>query len=64
VRLQIYDVSGRLVKTLADGFMGEGVHSVGWDGTARNGSRASSGVYFYVLRTPERTAKNQLVMMK
>ncbi|HMI32210.1 MAG TPA: PKD domain-containing protein, partial [Candidatus Limnocylindrales bacterium] len=64
VRLHIYDVSGRLVKTLADGFMGEGAHSVAWDGTARNGSRVSSGVYFYVLDTPERSVKSQLVMMR
>jgi len=41
-----------------------GVHSVGWDGKAGNGSQAASGVYFYVLQTPERTVKSQLVMMK
>jgi hypothetical protein len=64
VNLRIYDVAGRLVKTLTDGFMGSGPHSVGWDGTTRDGSRVSSGVYFYVLQTPERTVKSQLVVMK
>ncbi len=64
VKLNVYDVSGRHVKTLADGFMGSGVQYVGWDGTSRTGSRVASGVYFYVLQTPERTVKSQLVVAK
>ncbi len=64
VRLHIYDVAGRLVKTLADEFMGSGAHHVAWDGTSRSGSRVASGVYFYVLETPGRTVKSQLVVAK
>jgi len=64
VKLNVYDVSGRLVKTLADRFMGSGVQHVAWDGTSRTGSRVASGVYFYVLETPERTVKSQLVVAK
>jgi len=64
VKLNVYDVSGRLVKTLADRFMGSGVQHVGWDGTSRAGSRVASGVYFYVLETPDRTVKSQLVVAK
>ncbi|MEZ4388129.1 MAG: S8 family serine peptidase [Candidatus Krumholzibacteriia bacterium] len=44
VRLQIFDVRGRLVQMLADGTMPAGRHEVQWD--AR---RAASGVYFYRL---------------
>jgi len=64
VRLHVYDVSGRLVKTLADEVMGSGLHAVAWDGTSRSGSKVSSGVYFYVLQTPERIFKSQLVVTK
>ena len=64
VRLHIYDVSGRLVKTLVNDVMGSGAHEVAWDGTSRSGSRVSSGVYFYVLQTPERIFKSQLVVTK
>jgi hypothetical protein len=64
VRLHVYDVSGRLVKTLADEAMGSGLHAVAWDGTSRSGSKVSSGVYFYVLQTPERIFKSQLVVTK
>ncbi len=64
VRLNVYDVTGRLVKALANEFMGAGVHYIGWDGTSRAGSRVASGVYFYVLQTAERTVKSQLVVAK
>jgi PKD repeat protein len=64
VRLAVYDVSGRLVNTLANRFMEAGIHDVRWDGTSRTGGRVASGVYFYVLQTPERTVKSQLVVAK
>jgi len=64
VRLNVYDVSGRLVKALANEFMGVGPHEVGWDGTSRQGARVASGVYFYVLQTPELTVKSHLVVAK
>jgi len=64
VRLNVYDISGRLVKALANQFMDAGVHDVRWDGTTRAGTRVASGVYFYVLQTPEATVKSQLVVAK
>jgi len=64
VGLHVYDISGRLVNTLADRYMERGIHEVMWDGTTRSGSRVSSGVYYYVLTTPERTVKSHLVVAK
>ena len=64
VTLRVYDVSGRLVSTLAEGDMGAGRQEVRWDATRRNGSRVPSGVYFYVLETPERTVKHDLVVAR
>ncbi len=49
--LRIFDVSGRLVKVLADGHsMPGGAHAVPWDGTDGLGSRMAAGVYFYQLQ--------------
>ena len=42
VKLSIYDVSGKLVSTLADGFKTAGTYSVTF-----NASNFSSGVYYY-----------------
>lgn len=48
VKLQIYDISGRLVETLVDAPQKPGAYQVEWDG-ARIGSVVRSGIYFYRL---------------
>jgi hypothetical protein len=46
VRFSIYDVTGRLVRLLADEDMAAGEHLRSWDGRGSDGSRAAGGVYF------------------
>lgn len=47
--LRIYDLRGQLVRTLHDGDLAAGAHSLRWDGRDRSGRAASSGTYFYRL---------------
>ena len=47
--LKIFDIGGRLVRTLAEGHLAAGRHLRTWDGMTTGGSRARSGVYFYRL---------------
>lgn len=49
VTLRVYDLSGRLVRSLVDEPRGAGSHEVWWDGTDRRGAAVPSGVYFYRL---------------
>jgi plastocyanin len=46
VRLEVFDASGRLVATLADGDFQAGQYSIPWDGRTLGGTEAPSGVYF------------------
>ena len=46
VSLRVYDVSGRLVRTLVDGEKGAGYHTAVWDGRDDAGTEVASGVYF------------------
>jgi YVTN family beta-propeller protein len=46
VRLALYDVRGRLVRTIIDEARGPGVHTVVWEGRDRRGRRVASGIYF------------------
>ena len=64
IRLRVYDVSGRHVSTLVDRVMDVGFHEVRWDGTSTDGSRVSSGVYYYVLETPEGSERSRIVVAK
>ena len=44
--LRIYDVNGRLVRTLFDGAADAGVHLARWDGRDDRGRTAGVGIYF------------------
>ena len=52
VRLNIYDVTGRLVARLADRAFDPGDHTLEWDGAHATGGRAPAGIYFYELAAP------------
>jgi hypothetical protein len=63
VSLGVFDVAGRLVRTLLGESRPAGVHEVVWDGRDEQGKRVSPGVYIYRLETPEhRSAKKVLVV--
>jgi flagellar hook assembly protein FlgD len=47
VKVEVYDVLGRSVKTLLSGDMQAGYHSALWDGTNGSGALVGSGVYYY-----------------
>jgi hypothetical protein len=46
VRLEIFDLTGRLVRTLVRGPAPFGSSTATWDGRAEDGSRVIAGVYF------------------
>jgi hypothetical protein len=46
VQVKIFDVSGRLVRTLADRMFEAGEHSLRWDGSDNDGRAVARGVYF------------------
>jgi hypothetical protein len=53
VLLEIFDVGGRRLRTLADGRMDAGIKSLVWDGRDGQGREAGSGIYFYKLQAGE-----------
>jgi hypothetical protein len=64
VELKVYDVTGRLVKTLANREFDAGSHDLFWDGTNDDGQLVSRGVYFYQLRTPSFVSQKKLALLK
>ncbi|UCH10378.1 MAG: T9SS type A sorting domain-containing protein [Fidelibacterota bacterium] len=49
IELAVYDITGKLVRTLDRGYRNAGRYAVTWDGRADNGLAVSSGLYFYRL---------------
>ena len=65
VRLTIYDVAGRAVRTLIDSAMQPaGEHAVVWDGRQDSGLRSSSGIYVYRLVTSDFSGTRKLVLVQ
>ncbi len=64
VKLAIYDVSGRLVKTLADEPFDRGTHSLEWDGGDAQGRCTASGVYFCRFEAGSYVGSRKLLMVK
>ncbi len=64
VTISIYDVSGRLVKTLVDDRRPAGTHQVVWDGRNASGNPVSTGVYFYRMVAGSFTDARRMVLLK
>ncbi len=59
VELKVYDVQGRVVQTLIDGYMDAGVHKFKY-----NASTLASGIYFYQLNVEGMTLTRQMILVK
>jgi hypothetical protein len=64
VRLDVYDVSGRLVARLVDEEQQLGDKAVQWDGRGMHGERVSSGVYYYRLQAGKDVISRTMVLLK
>lgn len=64
VNLSVYDLGGRLVRTLISGQIAAGQHTTRWDGRNDRGTQASSGIYLYRLTTPEGTLSRKMMLVK
>ena len=61
VVLRIFDVNGRVVRTLVNDNLAPGLHPVNWDGRDDTGRHVASGTY-YAQFVAGRVVKNQKVV--
>jgi hypothetical protein len=64
VRLSVYDLSGRTVRTLVDAYRSGGEHLAIWRGLDDHGRQVGSGVYFYRLEVDGTRLERKMVMLK
>jgi hypothetical protein len=65
VRLDVYDVSGRLVARLIDGArQSAGSHEVEWNGRDASGRAAASGIYVCRLTAGRETISRKMVLLR
>ena len=69
VKIDIYDISGHLVRSLDLGWKPLGSYmtpsgAAYWDGKNAVGERVASGIYFYTLQTSDFAATRRMVILK
>jgi hypothetical protein len=64
VRLMIFNVLGQKVRTLVNGRMEPGYHSVVWDGRSEEGRAVASGIYIYRFEAGDYSKTLKLMLLK
>jgi len=64
VSLRVYDVSGKLVRTLVSRTESPGYKSVAWDGRDESKKEVAGGIYFYRLRAARFTSTRKMVVIR
>ncbi len=63
ILLQIYNIRGQLIRTLAQGTFDAGDHQHWWNGTDQKQRRCASGIYLIRLKTPSGVHHRKLLMV-
>ena len=64
LELGVYDLSGRLVRSLHHGPIAAGTHRLEWNGRDDDSRRAAAGVYFVRFDSAERHLEAKLVKIQ
>ncbi len=61
INLTIYDILGRPIRTLVSGIKTPGEYNTIWDGRDNTGNRVQAGIYFYTLKTSNKSISQKLI---
>ncbi|NQT26886.1 T9SS type A sorting domain-containing protein, partial [candidate division KSB1 bacterium] len=64
VKISVFDMLGRFVKTLYDGYQSNGSYHVFWNGANETGVKVHSGIYIIRMRTETVTQVQKVMLMK
>jgi hypothetical protein len=59
--LNIYDATGRPVKTLVNSVLQSGIYNLIWNGTDDHNNKVAEGIYFYTLTTDKNNYTKKLI---
>jgi len=62
--LSIYNVQGQKIRTLIKEFQTPGAYNFTWDAKNENGSRVSSGMYFYQIKLDNEVHAKRMILLK
>ena len=64
VKLDIYDYSGKHVKSLLNGYSKPGLRQVRWNGENENGEKVAAGIYIYKIIKSNHVHSKKMILLK
>ena len=64
VMVDLFDISGRRIRTVLDDFLPVGEHTILWDGTTHDGRQASSGVYLIRMQAGRKAFTRRMTLVR
>ncbi|MCC7140945.1 MAG: T9SS type A sorting domain-containing protein [Candidatus Eisenbacteria bacterium] len=64
VRLELFDIAGRRVRSLLDAPLGAGFHLADWNGHTDQGYETSAGIYFVRMTAGDRTFERKVLRIR
>jgi photosystem II stability/assembly factor-like uncharacterized protein len=64
VKLVVYDILGRKIRTVFDGFRSAGTHTMSWDGLNDAGKNVASGIYIYKMTTGDQSLQKKMQLIR
>ena len=64
VRIEVFNVLGRRVKTLHEGELAAGTYTVTWDGRDDGNQSVATGIYLYRIKTDDFVEAKKMLLLK
>ena len=64
VSLKVYNLAGKLTRTLVLGTQKPGIYRIRWDGKDNSGKKVATGIYFYRMETEKFKATKKLTIIR
>ena len=64
VKVTIYSILGEKVNVIQNSELKAGTYNISWHGIDSKGNKVPSGVYFYEVKSDNRTAKGKMLLLK
>lgn len=64
IDLAVYNILGKRVNTLVDGYKEAGSYKVQWNGMNASGQKLATGVYFYTLKAGKHSQTMKMIMLR
>jgi hypothetical protein len=64
VTITIYDLLGKKIKTISNGYYTEGIHEVSWDGFGETGNNVATGLYYCRMKANDFISITKLLLLR